>query len=267
MAGKIQKVTREVNGITVEQRSIDGFINGTAMCVAYKKEIAAWFRNQNTLDLFITLALDLDPNFKHENSHDLDVSTLSASKYSEIFISLIFSKRGSPDTGGGTWLHPDLAVQLAQWCSPAFALQVSRWIQDWIIKSQNPVASQADLDRIKYRANLKDEARDRMTNQIKVYLEQIRKYDDGKYTGIYFSRVHDALNIAITGETAKQMRERLSLILNRTVDKNSDLIRDYFPAMDLQRYVSLCETTTNFIINDELNPLDAVRKACRYALP
>jgi hypothetical protein len=27
----------------------------------------------------------------------------------------------------GSWIHPDLAVQLAQWISPKFALQVSRW--------------------------------------------------------------------------------------------------------------------------------------------
>jgi KilA-N domain len=97
---------------------------------------------------------------------DSDVSTLSGAKYAKMFPALVVSKRGSPENGGGTWLHPDLAVQLAQWCSPAFAIQVSRWIQDWIIKSQNPVASQADLDRIRYRSNLKDEARLRMTNQV-----------------------------------------------------------------------------------------------------
>ena len=67
-----------------------------------------------------------------------------------------------------------------------------------------------------------------MTSQVKAYLEQIRKYDDKKYAGIYFARVHDALNIAVTNETAKQMRERLSVILNRTV-KDTELIRDYFP--------------------------------------
>ena len=267
MAGKIQKVTREVNGITVEQRSTDGFINATAMCVAHSRDIDRWLVTNATFELFCALACDLDITFKPADLRDSDVPTLSGAKYAKMFPNLVVSKRGSPENGGGTWLHPDLAVQLAQWCSPAFAIQVSRWIQDWIIKSQNPVASQADLDRIKYRANLKHEARKRMTDQIKVYLEQIRKYDNGKYTGIYFSRVHDALNIAITGETAKQMRERLSLILNRRVDNDSDLIRDYFPAMDLQRYVSLCESTTNYIINDELNPLEAVERASRYALP
>ncbi|MCC5637621.1 hypothetical protein LC593_17600 [Nostoc sp. CHAB 5844] len=36
---EIQKISKDVNGITVEQRITDGFINGTAMCVAHGKDI------------------------------------------------------------------------------------------------------------------------------------------------------------------------------------------------------------------------------------
>jgi KilA-N domain len=77
---------------------------------------------------------------------------------------LILSKRGSPENGGGTWLHPDLAIQLAQWCSPAFAIQVSRWVREWMTIGQNPVnLHQDDIDRIVFRDTLKDESRLRMT--------------------------------------------------------------------------------------------------------
>jgi KilA-N domain len=88
-----------------------------------------------------------------------------------MFPGLIVSKRGSPQTGGGTWLHPDLAIQLAQWCNTPFALQVSRWVREWMTTGQNPVRpQQADIDRVIYRDALKDEARLRMTNQVKTYL-------------------------------------------------------------------------------------------------
>lgn len=30
---------------------------------------------------------------------------------------------------GGTWAHPDIAIQFAQWCSPGFALWVSRQVR------------------------------------------------------------------------------------------------------------------------------------------
>lgn len=266
MTGKIQKVSREFNGVNIEQRSTDGFINGTAMCVACGKEITFWLRNQETLGLFNALATDLDPKFNPDNSQDLDISTLSATKYTSTFPDLVISRRGSPENGGGTWLHPDLATPLAQWCSPAFAIQVSRWVQDWAVTGRNPVANQADLDRVTYRSNLKDEARLRMTGQVKEYLLRIQKYDDSKYSGIYFARVHDALNVMVTGETAKQMRFRLGEILGREL-RETELIRDYFPAMYLQRYISLCEAAANFMDMDNLKPLDAVDRASQYSLP
>lgn len=265
---KNQKISRDVNGITVEQRLMDGFINGTAMCVAHGKDISQWFRTQDTLELFVSLANDLEIDYKLKtvNLQDLDVAKLSGSKYADFFPGLLFVKRGSPENGGGTWLHPDLAIQLAQWCNKAFAIQVSRWIREWMTTGQNPVWNHADIDRVEYRDALKDDARIRMTDQVKVYLEQIQRYDDEKYRGMFFARVHDAINIAVTAETAKQMRIRLSPILGKEVKQN-ELIRDYFPALSLQRYIAMCEATANFMIREELHPLTAVERAAEIVLP
>lgn len=80
MAGKIQKVVREVNGITIEQRSADGFINATAMCVAHSRDIDRWLVTNATFELFCALASDLDITFKPADLRDSDVSTLSASQ-------------------------------------------------------------------------------------------------------------------------------------------------------------------------------------------
>lgn len=93
-----------------------------------------------------------------------------------------------------------------------------------LLRRANPVA---DIDRVGLRASLKDDARLRMTDQVKVHLEQIRRYDDKKFRGQFFSRVHDAINVAVTGETAGQMRDRLSLLIGRQV-KPGELLRDYF---------------------------------------
>lgn len=122
-----------------------------------------------------------------------------------------------------------------------------------------------DIDRVGLRGLLKDDSRLRMSDQVKVYLEQIERYDDRKYRGVFFSRVHDAINIAVTGETAKQMRERLSALLNKNVSQGT-LIRDYYPTEVLQRYISLCEATANFMIREELQPLTAVERAAEIVL-
>jgi KilA-N domain len=264
---KIKMVPRSVNGIVVDQRSADGFINGTAMCVAHGKEIKFWLQNKDTLELFLEFA-DLEGIKTNVRIlPDSDLSRLSATKYCQIFPQLILSKRGSPENGGGTWLHPDLAIQLAQWCSPAFAIQVSRWVREWMTTGQNPVnLQQDDIDRIVFRDTLKDEARLRMTSQIKVYLEQIQKYDDKKYSGIFFARVHDLINTTITTETSKQMRVRISQMLGKEVSQQ-ELIRDYFPPMMLQRYISVCEASANLMIQENLHPLTAVERAKEIVLP
>lgn len=127
----------------------------------------------------------------------------------------------------------------------------------WMTTGQNPL--QSDLDRMIYRDALKYDARLRMTDQVKEYLLSIQRYDDQKYRGIYFARVHDRINVIVTGETSAQMKQRLSILLGRQV-KEDELIRDYFPALMLQRYISMCEATANLIIQGQ-NPLEAVETA------
>jgi KilA-N domain len=266
VAGKIQKVVREVNGITVEQRSVDGFINGTAMCVAHDKKINAWFRNQDTLDLFVALALDLDPNFNCENSRNLDISRLSASNYTKIFVGLVISKSGSPETGGGTWLHPDLAVQLAQWCSKPFALQVSRWVREWMTSAYNPIQLEADADRVQMRDNLKDKKRLEFTGQVKAFLEAAGEYKPGTPNTIMeFKKAHGKLNRLLTTETAEEMRERLEKELGRPV-KEKELLRDYFPITDLANYASLCQAAANEMAANGTSPLKAIDIAAKQIL-
>jgi hypothetical protein len=259
---KIQKILRDVNGIVVEQRVLDGFINATAMAVAHGKDISEWLALEMILRIVTALAkkLGIDPI-------PGKVGNSVYTRVSATYPTIIIVKRGSPENGGGTWVHPKLAVHVGQWCSEEFALQVSDWIEEWMTTGQNPFRpQQADIDRVVYRDALKDEARLRMTNQVKTYLEKMKRYDDKKYSGQFFAKVHDAINIAITSETAKNMRSRISVMLGKEI-KDSELIRDYFPPMSLQRYISVCEASANFMIRENLHPLTAVERAIEIVLP
>jgi hypothetical protein len=231
-------IERSFNQAKINQRVEDGYINLNQMAGATGKRIDNWTRLQETTSLLREFASD--------------------STYRGVEPIITIEGRG-----GGTWAHPDVALQFAQWCSPAFALQVSRWVREWMTTGRNPLA---DIDRVGLRTALKDDSRLRMTDQVKVYLETIKRYDDKKYRGIYFARVHDAINVAVTGETAREMRTRLSTLLNRKVTER-ELLRDYYPAMVLQRYISLCEASANFMVREELKPLEAVQKASEIVLP
>lgn len=240
-------IERSFNESKIHQRIADGYINLNQMAEATGKRIDNWLRLKSTKELIAAFDAQVASSDLREQSPALITLT-----------SGIKGKRG----GGGTWAHPDIAIQFAQWCSPAFALQVSRWVREWMMSGRSPLA---DIDRVGLRSTLKDDSRLRMTDQVKEHLERIQKYDDKKYCGIYFARVHDSINVLITGETAKQMRERLSNILNRRV-KQDELIRDYFPSEVLNRYISLCEVSANIMIQEDMQPLEAVQRAAGMVL-
>jgi hypothetical protein len=240
-------IKHQLNGITIEQRSTDGYLNATKLTKAYE---AGTGIRKDVRDWLIT---------ERAKSY---IQYLSEKTGIPVF-SLIEQKQGR---NGRTWLHPKLATPFATWLSVEYEFQVSEWVEQWMTTGQNPVWSQADSDRVEYRDALKDEARLRMTDQVKIYLEQIRRYDDKKYRGIFFAKVHNALNTLITTETSKQMRARLSQLLGREV-KECELIRDYFPAIVLQRYISMCEATANLMIREGFEPLTAVERAAEIVLP
>lgn len=102
------------------------------MCVAHGKRIAKWFENKETIELIKALAKDLEMKFNYPNSGNSTIAVVSAA-----FPGLLTTKIGSPSNGGGTWIHPDLAIQLAQWCNKPFAIQVSRWVREWMTIAYN----------------------------------------------------------------------------------------------------------------------------------
>lgn len=256
-------VYRLVNTVEVAQRTDNGFINGTAMCRANDKKIVSWFRTKDTLEFFIALAEDLGMETKGANLHLSNTAGLSAKKYAEFFPGLVIAKSGSPDNGGGTWLHYDAAVQLGQWCNKRFAIQVSRWVREWI-STHHRFLSQAELDRVESRDYLRDKARKELVGQVKSYLIAVKRYVEGYREG-YFKEVHDALNQAITAETASEMRVRISCQLGREI-KQRELIRDYFPSEYLHLYIAMCNVIAN-LIRQGTEPLDAVETAKELALP
>lgn len=105
-------IGRQFNGKVIGQRLADGYLDATAMCKANGREWSGYERNGGTSEFINALSLSL------QICRD----------------SLIVSKPGRPDRGGGTWVHPQIGYHCAQWCSPAFAVQVTEWIHD--IKTQ-----------------------------------------------------------------------------------------------------------------------------------
>lgn len=104
-------IPHTIEGTVIEQRATDGYINATAMCKVAGKLFADYARLGSTKEFLEALSSDMG-----------------------IPISELFQvvKGGSDPLRQGTWVHPDVAINLAQWLSPKFAVQVSKWVREWM---------------------------------------------------------------------------------------------------------------------------------------
>lgn len=121
-----KKTEIELNGFVVLSRE-DGYINATQLCKAGKKKFNDWYRIDTTKE--IIQALQSDTHIPV--SQLVDVKKGNSSKFTQ-----------------GSWIHPDLAVQLAQWISPTFAIRVSRWVRELSITGTVSIGREASSDRL-----------------------------------------------------------------------------------------------------------------------
>jgi hypothetical protein len=99
-------VSRSWNGTPISRRVTDGYVNATAMCKANNKQ---WS--------------------KYRESDRCQTYLDALAETSEIrMFDLIESRQGQ---GGGTWVHPQVAVDLARWISAPFAV----WMDGWFLES------------------------------------------------------------------------------------------------------------------------------------
>lgn len=99
-------VSRSWNGTPISRRITDGYVNATAMCKANKKR---W------------------SDYRESDRCQLYLDALSQTTEIPVF-DLIESRQGQ---GGGTWVHPQVAVDLARWISAPFAV----WMDGWFLES------------------------------------------------------------------------------------------------------------------------------------
>ena len=90
----------------IRRREGDGYFDATAMCKAVGKRWAVYYRNESTQEFIEAL--------------ERSVRNLTNP--------LIQSVTKGLNATRGTWIHPQVAIHLAQWCSPEFAVFVSGWI-------------------------------------------------------------------------------------------------------------------------------------------
>jgi hypothetical protein len=127
-------VPHSVGGHVVEQRAKDGYINATAMCRTANRPWGRYWETHAAKEFAAALSADIG----------IPISEL------------IQSVSGGIPERQGTWVHPQVAVNLAQWLSPKFAVLVSKWVYDWISSGASPAAAKLPFHVRRYVANQKN---------------------------------------------------------------------------------------------------------------
>lgn len=107
---RLDLIPHDYRGELIGQRAKDGYINATAMCKASGKLFGDYARSKVTASFLAELSGSMGIPI------DQLVSTIST----------------GPNDHRGTWVHPQVAIHLAQWASPRFAVMVSQWVVDWM---------------------------------------------------------------------------------------------------------------------------------------
>ena len=103
-------IEHPINGALIPQRPRDGYIDATRLCKEAGRLFADYYRSAQTTA------------FLNELSSDMGIPISG----------LVQSVRGGDPRLRGTWIHPQVAINLAQWLSPAFAVKVNKWVFDWM---------------------------------------------------------------------------------------------------------------------------------------
>lgn len=99
----------------IYQRASDGYVNATQMCQSHGKEFKFWYRLSTSKQYIEALHNDLEER-----------------SVQKMHLPLIHIINEGQNYLRGTWIHPELAIELAGWLSTAFKIKVNRLILNWM---------------------------------------------------------------------------------------------------------------------------------------
>lgn len=232
------------NEIRVMRIDDEDYISLTDLA-RYKNEenpgdvIIKWMSNKSSFDFYCLWEELFNENFKLAESREFknDSSsqsfTMSPSRWIKLTNSKGFiSKRGK--YGGGTFAHPDIALEFASWLDPAFKL--------YLIK---------EFERLKHNESYRNQIewsvrRSLSKTNYKIHTDSIKENIVPKITEkqkkFVYAEEADVLNVALFGMTAKEWKDK-----NPNLDGN---IRDYTDILHLIVLNNLEILNANMIEND-----------------
>lgn len=221
-------VSHNVDSIVIAQRLDDGYVNLTAMAKANNKLIADYLRLENTKAFLDKLSETMGYPI----------------------VKLVQVKTGKY---GGTWGHPQVAINCGQWCSPAFAVLVSQWVFSWM--SQAAIQGQWQEVRLAGKVTHRS-LTDAVADYIQRHANELSE-NDKKWM---YANASQQVDLVVFGRVAKKLAEDLQA--------SRENLRDAFTAEELQLVREVEATAMRMIDQMDIHPREAVAQcASRLLIP
>ena len=180
-----QLPTLEVGqGYTIEHREEDGYINVTNLCKAGGKQFKHWKRLQKTKAFLRVL------------SSTVHIRTVELIKHT---------------TGGNgkrhTWVHPQVAINIAQWISPQFDVKVSGWVYEIMMTGKVDITNTTSYKKLQ---------KENKNHQIKI------QYMTKKYVKAQPRVQYEERNVVYILTTKRMKKDRV-YILGKAINLTSRL--------------------------------------------
>jgi len=177
--------------------------------------------------------------------------------YNTLHKQLLDTKKGNTNEfNQGSWVHPDLAIQLAQWLSPIFAIQVSSWIRTLFTNGNVSIDVKILEDQHSKEIELKDQKIQLLQD---IYIKKQKRTDYPEKNVIYILSTEDnkKKRIYILGKK-KKLKDRLGPY-NKTAEHGVE----YYKSCNSKENMNIAESMV-------LSKLDKYREKAnrdRFILP
>jgi hypothetical protein len=116
-------------GFTIEHRDEDGYINVTNLCKAGGKQFKHWKEIKKT-KAFIRV-----------------LSSVVGIPTTEL-IKLGTGSKNIKNSTQGTWVHPQVAINIAQWISPQFDVKISGWVYEIMMTGKVDITNTTSFKKL-----------------------------------------------------------------------------------------------------------------------
>jgi hypothetical protein len=215
--------------------------------------IIKWMSNKNSFEFYSLWEELFNPSFKLAESREFKIQaadqafTMSPSKWIKLTNSTVFiSKRGKH--GGGTFAHPDIALEFASWIDTGFKLYLIKEFERLKVNEAYLNKKEWDVRRSISKTNYKIH-----TDSIK---ENIVPLLADKQKRFIYSDEAELLNVALFGIASKEWKEN-NPNLKGNIRDNTDIVHLIV--------LSNLEVLNSSMINDNIKQSDRIDKLNKEA--